>query len=456
VSGVQVDAGRLRGQLRGAVLVPGDEGYDGARAVFNGMIDRRPTVIVRCEDPDDVATALAFARAERLQVAVRGGGHNVAGNAVCDGGLVVDLSRMRRVEVDAGAGRARVQGGALWGDVDRATSAHRLATPGGIVSTTGVAGLTLGGGIGVLRGLHGLTCDNLVGAEVVTATGERALASADGDPELLWGLRGGGGNFGVVTSFEFQLHPLDGVVSGPLEFRYARDFLSFYDEFADGIPDELSCDLLLRRSPEREPIITLLTCFCGPAEAAAPVYERLRSWDRPITDGVAPRSYPEAQQVYDQASPWGWRNYWKTNGMGPLDGEAVTALEDVFLAAPSHLSQVQLEHLHGAMHRSPAGANAVSFSGAKYDLLVNAKWTDPARDEENVRWARDGYGRLEPFTRAGAYVNYLFQEPNERVRQAYGEAVYARLVALKDRYDPENVFRLNQNVEPSGQRYPLP
>lgn len=436
-------------ELTGSILRRRDAGFDEARRVFNGMIDRRPEVIVRCENEADVATAIAFAREQRLAVAVRGGGHNVAGNAVCDGGLVVDLSRMRRVDVDAGNRRARVQGGATWGDFDGATQAHALATPGGIVSSTGVAGLTLGGGIGVLRGLYGLTCDNLVGAELVTAAGERVEVSAESNPELLWGLRGGGGNFGVVTTFEFALHPVAGVVSGPLDFQYSRDFLAFYDEFVDTIPDELSCDLILRRTPEGQPLATLLACFCGPADAAAPIYERLRSRFQPIRDGVAPRTYADSQRMYDQISPWGWRNYWKTNAMGPLVAGAITAAAEVFEAAPSPLSQLQLEHLHGAMHRSPAGTNALSFGGAKFDLLVNAKWTDPALDEENVRWARDGYAALEPFTRAGAYPNYLFQESGERVRQAYGEQVYARLVALKDRYDPTNFFRLNQNVQPA-------
>jgi FAD/FMN-containing dehydrogenase len=440
---------RLAREVRGEVVHPDDPGYDEARRVFNGMIDRRPAVIVRCQDDDDVATALAFAREQRLSVAVRGGGHNVAGNAVCDDGLVIDLSRMRRVEVDPERRRARVQGGANWGDFDSATQAHGLSTPGGIVSSTGVAGLTLGGGIGVLRGLYGLTCDNLLAAELVTAAGERVHASPDSDPELLWGLRGGGGNFGVVTKFEFELHLLEGVVSGPLDFPYSRDFVSFYDQFVEDIPDEFSCDMLLRRSPQGEPMITLLACFCGSAEEAVPVYERLRSRFQPIRDGVASRTYLESQRMYDQVSPWGWRNYWKTSAMGPLDGEAVAAATQVFEAAPSPLSQLQFEHLHGAMHRVAPGTNALSFSGAKFDLLVNAKWTDPARDDDNMRWARDGYARLEPFTRAGAYVNYLYQETAERVRRAYGADVYARLVALKNRYDPTNFFRLNQNVQPT-------
>ncbi len=440
---------RFARDLRGSVLRPDDAGYDEARRVFNGMIDRRPELVVRCANEADVAASIGFAREQRLAVAVRGGGHNVAGNAVCDGGLVIDLSLMRRVDVDAGNRRARAQGGATWGDFDVATQAHGLATPGGIVSSTGVAGLTLGGGIGVLRGLFGLTCDNLLRAELITAAGERVEASAESNPELLWGLRGGGGNFGVVTTFEFAIHPVTGVVSGPLDFPYSRDFLAFYDEFVDTVPDEASCDLILRRTPEGAPLATVLASFCGPAEAAGPIYERLCSRFQPIRDGVAPRTYADSQRLYDQISPWGLRNYWKTNALGPLVAGAIRAAAEAFEGSPSPLSQIQLEHLHGAMHRTPAGTNALSFGGAKFDLLVNAKWTDPALDAENVRWARDGYASLEPFTRAGAYPNYLFQESGERVRQAYGEKAYARLVALKDRYDPTNFFRLNQNIQPA-------
>ena len=438
------------GNIEGEVLPPGVPGYDDARRVFNGMIDRQPALIVRCANESDVARSLDLAGRHSLQVAVRGGGHNVAGNAVCDGGLVIDLSRMRRVELEPMRRRARVQGGATWGDLDTATQAHGLATPGGVVSSTGVAGLTLGGGIGVLRGLYGLTCDNLVGAELVTATGERVSTSADENPDLLWGLRGGGGNFGVVTTFEFALHPLGSVVSGLIDFAHSRDFLKFYDEFAAGAPDELAFDLVVHRSPAGDPVASVFACFCGSEAAAAPVFDRLRSGFAPLRDGLATRSYVESQRMLDAISPWGVRNFWKTNAMGPLTSLAIEAFDEVFMSAKSPASQVQLEHLHGAMHRTPPGANAASFAGAKYNLLVNAKWTDPARDGENIRWARDGFALLQPHLTSGAYTNYLVQEPRERVRQAYGAETFDRLVALKDRYDPTNVFRLNQNIPPSG------
>ena len=443
-------AARLGREIAGSVVQPGDDAYDDARRVFNGMIDRRPRLIVRCANEADVARVIAFAREHALAVAVRGGGHNVAGNAVVEQGLVIDLSRMRRVDVDPVRRRARVQGGACWADLDAATQAHRLATPGGIVSTTGVAGLTLGGGIGVLRGLYGLTCDNLVGAELVTASGDRIAASSEENPDLLWGLRGGGGNFGVVTTFEFALHPLNGVVSGPLDYLFSREFLHYYNEFVDTIPDEFSCDLVLRRSPEGERLATLLTCFCGDADAAATLYDRLRAPFSPFRDGVAPRSYVDAQRLYDQISPWGWRNYWKTNAMGGLALGSIEALDEIFAEATSALSQVQLEHLHGSLHRRAPGGGAFNFAGAKYNLLVNAKWTDPVQDGDNVSWARESFARMQPYLSGGAYPNYLFQESRERVRQAYGGDTYDRLVALKDRYDPSNFFRLNQNIPPSG------
>ena len=429
--------------------MPEHPGYDHARTVFNGMIDRHPVGILMCRSVEDVRAGVTLGVENKLPIAIRGGGHNVAGNGVCEGGLVIDLRHMRSVVVDSDRRLASAQGGATWGDFDGATQAHGLATPGGIVSTTGVAGLTLGGGIGVLRGKHGLTCDNLIGAEVVTAAGDVIRAGPGGDPELLWGLRGGGGNFGVVTTFEFALYRQGGVIAGPVEFEYRdpQGFLHFYEEYTARLPDEYSCDLLMRCGPDREPRFTLLTCWSGDAKAAGAVYEPLRA-RQPITDGVAPRSYVEAQQMYDQVSPWGQRNYWKSNGMSGLGEDAIRTLVEVFEARCSPLSQIQLEHLHGAVHQTDPGASAVGFQNATYDLLVNAKWLDPAVDSENIAWTRESFARLQPFVTGGAYVNYLLQEPEERIRAAYGATVYDRLAALKARYDPYNVFRLNQNIRP--------
>lgn len=445
----RVDLTELAARLTGEVLTAGDSGYDPARRVFNGMIDRRPAAIALCASVDDVRYALEFGRRLDLRIAVRGGGHNVAGNGTCEGGLLISLAGLRSVRVDEGKALARAGGGATWGDFDRATMAHGRATPGGIVSSTGVAGLTLGGGIGVLRGRHGLTSDNLVGAEVVTAGGEVARAGPEGDPALLWGLRGGGGNFGVVIDLEFAVHPQGDVVSGPVEFAY-RDpagFLRFYRDYTDRLPDEFACDLLLRSGPDGEPRFTLLTCWSGDPDEAGPVYEPLRARD-PINDGAARRTYVEAQALFDQASPWGQRNYWKSNGMAALSDEAIAAVVDVFEARRSPLCQVQFEHLHGAMHRTERTASAVGFHEATYNLLINAKWLDPAGDEENIAWARASFAALQPFVAGGAYVNYLLHEPEERIRAAYGDGVYDRLSRLKAVYDPDNVFRLNQNIQP--------
>ncbi|MEP7105182.1 MAG: FAD-binding oxidoreductase [Chloroflexota bacterium] len=431
-------------------LRPSEAGYDEARRVFNGMIDRRPGLIAFPETVHDVREALERGQSEGLPIAVRGGGHNVAGNGVCAGGLAIHLGRLRRVEVDADRRLAFAQGGATWGDFDAATQKHGLATPGGIVSSTGVAGLTLGGGIGVLRGRHGLTCDNLVGAEVVTAGGHVVRAGDDGDPELLWALRGGGGNFGVVTAFDFAVHPQGDVVAGPVEFAYddPAGFLGFYREYTAGIPDAMSCDLLMRSGPDGAPRFTLLTCWTGDPEEAAAVYAPLRARG-PINDAAARRSYVDAQRMYDAISPWGQRNYWKSNGMAELSDGAIAALVAALAARRSPLAQLQLEHLHGEVHRTDPTASATGFHGATYNLLVNAKWLDPAADAENLAWTRESFAQLRPYVAGGAYVNYLLAEPEERIRAAYGPAVYDRLARVKARYDPGNVFRLNQNIRPA-------
>ena len=441
----------LRDRMAGAVLEPGDPGYLEARTVFNGMIDRRPAAIAVCATAEDVARAVDFGREAGLLIAVRGGGHNVAGLGTCEGGLLISLARLRAVDVDPARRRAVAQGGATWGDFDRATAAHGLATPGGIVSSTGVGGLTLGGGIGVLRGRHGLTCDNLVGADLVTAAGDRVRAGEGGDPELLWGLRGGGGNFGAVTAFEFALHPQGDVVAGPVEFAYRdpRGFLRFYREYTADLPDEYTCDLLIRSGPDGTPRFTLLTCWTGDPDRAGAVYEPLRARG-PVNFAAERRAYVESQRLFDPVSPWGQRNYWKSNGMPGLADEAIDAIVEVFEARRSPMAQVQFEHLHGAMHRGDPGASAAGFHASSYNLLVNAKWLDPAADEVNIAWARDSFRRLGPFTSGGAYVNYLLEEPEERIRAAYGAGVYERLGRLKARLDPGNVFRVNQNIRPAA------
>lgn len=441
---------QLESEVRGEVLRPGQDGYDEARRVFNGMVDRRPALILRCTADEDVVAGVGFARQNGLVVAVKGGGHNVAGNAVCDGGLVIDLSRMREVRVDPRRRRAICQGGATWGDFDRATQAQGLATPGGIISSTGVAGLTLGGGIGTLRGLYGLTCDNMVAATVVTADGRVVRAGEEGDTDLLWGLRGGGGNFGVVTAFEFDVHPLGPVVAGPLEVPQSLGvrFLDFYRSFLEGVPDAFSSDLIFRVAPSGEPTFLLLTFYAGPVEEAARILAPLRERFQPA-DAVAQRSYVESQCLYDAGSPWGQRNYWKSNGMAELGDGAIETLLERFREIPSRHCLIGMEYLHGRIHRTEPDANAASFKRAKFDLLIESKWLDAADDDANVAWTRDTWAAMQPHVSGAAYTNYLGAEPQERVRAAYGERTYRRLVALKDRYDAENFFRMNQNIRPS-------
>jgi len=447
----QPGLGALRGRLAATLLEPGDAGYDDSRRVFNGMIDRWPAAVALCASVEDVRRAIAFGREAGLPIAVRGGGHNVAGNGTCEGGLLISLAQLRGVAVDPARRRATAQGGATWGDFDAATSAHGLATPGGIVSTTGVGGLTLGGGIGVLRGRRGLTCDNLVGADVVSAAGDLLRAGPDGDPELLWGLRGGGGNFGVVTAFDFAVHPQGDVVAGPVEYEYRdpKGFLRFYREYTQALPDEFTCDLLIRSGPDGAPRFTLLTCWSGDPDRAGTTYAPLLA-RAPLAEAAARRAYVESQRLFDAASPCGQLNYWKSNGMAELSDAAIEAIVEVFEARRSPLAQVQFEHLHGQVHRTDPAASAVGFHGASYNLLVNAKWLDPGADGENLAWAREGFARLQPFLAGGAYVNYLLEEPEERIRAAYGAGVYDRLARLKARLDPDNVLRINQNIRPAA------
>lgn len=445
----------LRRSLRGRVLLPDDEAYDEARGVFNGMIDRRPAVIARCAGAADVAGAVNFARERDLLVAVRGGGHSVVGNAVCDGGLVIDLSGMRDVRVDAVNRTARAGGGTTWGDFDHETQASGLATTGGIVPSTGVGGLTLGGGIGYLNRKHGLACDNLLSADVVTADGRLLTASAEENPDLFWGLRGGGGNFGVVTSFEFRVHPVGPVLGGeviyPLE--QAEEVLRFYRDWSREAPDELRADASLLSGPDGAGL-GILVCYCGPIEEGESVLRPLRRFGSPVVDSVAPVPYTAVQNLLTEALPPGKLHYWKSGFVHEFDDEAIETLVDFFAAdVPSPFTAVAIEHLGGAISRVGERDTAFSHREAQHSLLVLRAWQDPAESEENMAWGRRCYSAAEPFLEDAAYVNYLGDEGEKRVRAAYGPN-YERLVALKGKYDPTNFFRLNQNIEPAARSSP--
>lgn len=441
----------LRARLGGDLLSPSHDGYHAARAVWNGMIDRRPALIARCASAADVAHAIEFAQARGLPAAVRGGGHNAAGLAVCDGGIVIDLTPMRSVTVDPAAKTTTAGGGATWGDFDRATQAHGLAATGGAISTTGVGGLTLGGGIGWLMRSQGLACDNLIAAEVVTAAGETVRASETENPELLWGLRGGGGNFGVVTEFTFRLRPLTTVLGGmvihPLE--RAAEALAFYREFAANAPDELAVFAGMMTTPDGMKVLAFIVCWAGDPAEGEKALAPLRAFGPPVADMIAPMPYTTLQTMLDEGFPAGQHVYWRAHFLKGLADETFATLIDRSGRAPSPLNAVLIEQMGGAVARVGRNETAFDHRDAPYNLAIIARWTEPSAAEANIAWARELWDATADAAR-GAYVNYLgVGDSEERVRAAYGPAKYDRLAALKARWDPNNFFRFNQNIKPA-------
>ena len=439
----------LRRSLSGDVLVPEEDGYDATRRCFNALVDRRPAVIARCRGAADVATALEFAGANELEVAVRGGGHNPAGHCVCDEGLVVDLTAMRAVEIDPKARIARSGGGATWLDFDAATQAFGLATPGGVVGSTGVAGLAFGGGIGHLTAQHGLTCDNLLGAEVVTPRGDVVRAGPDGDEELLWGLRGGGGNFGVATRLEFRLHPLERVVGGRLTYRGkgVAEALRVYRDVVAGAPGDLSCETLLELDESVEPILYIAPCYTGPEDDPGEL-RTLREAPGLLDDGLREHDFLDQQRVFDP--PYGAeRNYWKGHFVRELPDELIDALVERMTALGRPPGQILIESLHGAPKDLDAAGAALSFRDAAFNISAMAGWLDPAVDESHIEWARETATAIEPWAVSGGYINYMqADEPTDRLRAAFGDETFSRLRELKTRYDPDNVLNRNQNIPP--------
>lgn len=440
--------GELSRRLQGEILLPGLGEYEQARRVFNAMIDRHPAVILRCSSAEDVVEGIRLARANGLPVTVKGGGHGVAGRAVCDGGVMLDLSSMKRVTVDTVKRIATVEPGVTLGDLDRETQASGLATPTGVVSMTGLAGLALGGGLGWLNGKHGLACDNLVSAEVVTSRGDRVVADLGESPDLLWGLRGGGGNFGVVTSFRFRLHPVGQVLAGALTFpaAKAREALRRYHEFAHSCPDELSSALSLSRPGGGELSVSVGVCHTGPFENAERTLRPLRALG-PEVDAIQPMSYLALQSAGDEGFPPGQQHYWKSGFLTQIDDELIDVLLDFVPRMPSQASGVGLQQLHGAAARVDPSATAFPHRGERYDCLILSQWSDPADSERNVGWTTDLFDALGPFLTTGVYVNNLGDEGADRIKQAYGPN-YDRLAALKTKYDPTNLFRHNQNIKP--------
>jgi FAD/FMN-containing dehydrogenase len=454
----------LREQVRGPVVTPEDDGYDEAREVYNAMHDRRPAVVVGAEDEADVMAAVGFARESGLELAVRGAGHSAPGYGTCDDGLVLDLARIRNVRVDPRARTARVGGGARLGGLDHATHAHGLAVPAGFVSTTGVGGLTLGGGIGYLNRKYGLTCDNLLSADVVTADGRRVTASEDENPDLFWALRGGGGNFGVVTSFEFRLHPVgeDGdVVGGPIFFELdaAADVLRTWRDYIREAPRELGAFFGFHRAPplpfipeERhlEHTCVLVTCWCGDPDEAGAALEPLRTAGPVVGEHVGRMPYPALQSAFDELLPPGLHSYWKSDFAADVGEGAIEAHLEHGAKVPNVHSGMHIYPLTGAVQDVGAEETAFGVRAADFAVNIVGFWPDPADSDDHVAWVRDYYDAVHPFSGyEGGYTNFMEAEDQDRVRKNYGTA-YDRLAEVKARWDPGNLFRLNQNIEPAA------
>jgi FAD/FMN-containing dehydrogenase len=441
-------------ELRGKLLQPGDGEYDAARIVWNGMIDRRPALIARCAGVADVIAAVRFARTHGIMLSVRGGGHNITGNAVCEGGLMIDLSPMKSVRVDPVGRTARAEAGLTWGEFNQETQAFGLATTGGVVSTTGIAGLTLGGGLGWLMGKHGLSCDNLLSADIVTADGRFLTASADRHADLFWGLRGGGGNFGVVTSFEYRLHPVGPVLAGMVihPIDKAREVLRFYRDFCRSCPDEMLAAAALMTSPEGMPVATIVASYFGDIEKGENLMAPLRKFGSPLTDTIAPTSYVQLNTLFDASVPYGnVQRYWKSSFLKELGDDLIEILITRSAKFLSPMSMVMFFHLHGAAARVDKDATAFGLRDDQWDYDVISQWTDPAEAPDHIRWTREFWNAVEPFSTGEVYVNHLDAEEATRITGAYSRN-YDRLVALKNEYDPTNLFRLNQNIKPSAKR----
>jgi FAD/FMN-containing dehydrogenase len=459
-----ISAAALEGlstRFSGDLLTPADDGYEETRAIWNGMIDRRPALIARCESADDIATALAFASEHGLLVSIRGGGHNLAGNAVCDDGLMISLDRMKRVDVDAEARVARVQPGASLADVDAATQEHGLATPVGVNSTTGIAGLTLGGGFGWLSRAYGMTIDNLIAADVVLPDGRRVRASAEEEPDLFWAIRGGGGNFGVVSAFEFKLHPvgpqiLSGLIVHPGDA--AADFLRFYRDFAPTLPDETAVWVVLRKAPplpflpeewHGRDVVVVAAFHGGDMAEGERILQPLREWGEPIADVIGPHPYAGWQQAFDPLLEPGARNYWKSHDFTELSDDFLGIVADAAGRLPTAECEVFLAQVGGEMGRVAPDATAYPNRHAAYIMNVHTRWQDATEDDACVAWARGLFQAATPHAAGTVYVNFMPTDENDAVERAYGDS-YARLAALKARYDPDNLLRMNQNIRPAA------
>lgn len=443
----------LASTFSGQLLQPADAGYEEARKVHNGLVNKRPALIARCRGVADVVDAVNLARTLSREVAVRGGGHNVAGRATVDGGLMIDLGTMKGIHVDPYARTARAQGGVTWAELNRETQLHGLAVTGGVVSTTGIAGLTLGGGLGWLMGKYGLALDSLRSVEIVTAEGQVLRASQDEAADLFWAVRGGGGNFGVATSFEYALHPVGPTITGGLvahPFDRARDVLRFFRDCTASLPDELTVFGGLIHAPDGSgaKLAAMVTCHCGSLAAGEAAMRPLKHFGSPVMDALGPMPYCQLNGMLDAAYPKGALNYWKSSFLARLSDEAIDTMTECFARCPTPMGQLLLEHFHGAATRVAVADTAFPHRVDGYNFLVLSEWMEPAHTDRCIAWARETYAAMEPFAAPGRYVNYLGDdETGDPVAAAYGPN-YRRLQELKTKYDPNNVFHMNQNIRP--------
>ncbi len=442
----------LAGQLSGSLLGPDQEGYDAARAVHNGLIDRRPALIVRCRTPNDVIAALAVARREGLEVSIRGGGHNVAGRAVSDGGVMIDLAEMKGITIDPDRRTATAEGGVLWGELNDAAAEHGLAVTGGAVSGTGIAGYTLGGGLGWLMAKYGLAADNLLTVDLVTAEGDVLHVDAASHPDLFWALRGGGGNFGVATSFTYRLHPLQTVIGGLIAHPIdtAPELLRFYRDALADASDDLTVFAGLVHAPDGSgaKLAALVVFHTGDPHQAELELEPFKTWGSPLVVEVGPMPYPVMNTILDAGFPNGALNYWLSSFTRGLPDELIEIAVERFATVPSPMTSILLEHYHGAVTRIGATETAVPHREQGWNLLIPSVWTDPAQSETNIAWSREAFAAMRPHFGSGRWLNYLGDDQaDDAIRAAYGPN-YDRLAEVKRRYDPDNVFHLNHNIAP--------
>jgi FAD/FMN-containing dehydrogenase len=442
---------KFRESLRGQSFCPGEPGYDSARTIPNAMIDRRPAIIARCTGAADVIACVRFAREHDVLVSVRGGGHSVAGKSVCDGGLMIDMSGMKGIRVDPARRTVRAETGLTLGEFDRETQAFGLATTLGVVSRTGIAGLTLGGGWGHLHARYGLAVDNVIGADVVTADGCLLTANASENADLLWGLRGGSGNFGIVTSLEYRLHEVGPVLGGGVFYPVAKagEVLRFFREFAEVIPDELVIQAAALTLPDGVPVFAVAACYCGSLSEGEKELKPLRAFGSPVADILGTMSYVQIQTLFDPFFPPGRYTYVKSNFIRTLNDEVIETLAEYAKTRPSPYSFAPgIEHWHGAATRAAATDTAFPHRQHSFNFMAWSNWADPSESEKNIQWTRKFWEAMRPFLVEGSYGNYVSDEGDAFARAAYGPN-YERLVALKNKYDPKNFFRMNHNIKPT-------